>query len=88
MQFKDAVKWNTRVSALYAAGVWGMIGSYAYFRYTGQYKDITQVEENPNRFVHETAHSKTVIVYKEGFVPYTTRIYNLFKYLTGGSGDK
>ena len=34
--------------------------------------------ENPNRVVHSTPHSKTVIIYKENFVPYHTRIYNFF----------
>lgn len=39
MKFKDLAKWNTRVSAVYAVGIWTMIGSYAYFKYTGHYED-------------------------------------------------
>lgn len=38
---KDFVKWNTRVSAVYALGIWTMVGSYAYFKYTGRYDDPT-----------------------------------------------
>lgn len=39
--------------------------------------------------MHETAHSKTVIIYKKDFVPYTTRIYNFLRPVSGepGSGD-
>lgn len=36
---KDLVKWNTRVSALYALGIWTMISSYAYFKYTGRLQE-------------------------------------------------
>ena len=35
--------------------------------------------ENPNQVVHTTPHSRTVLVYKDkDFVPYSTRIYNMF----------
>ncbi|XP_070781408.1 small integral membrane protein 26-like [Enoplosus armatus] len=93
MKFKDLMKWNTRMSAVYAAGIWTMIGSYAYFRYTGRYAAVQtgEVQEpaDPNKVVYQTAHTKTIIVYKEGFVPYTTRIFSFFKSLRGdpGSGD-
>ncbi|XP_038125900.1 small integral membrane protein 26-like [Cyprinodon tularosa] len=94
MNFKDLMKWNSRVSALYAVGIWTMLGSYAYFRHTGRYtdpevsKEIEDIEE-PNKQIYQTAHSKTVIIYKnkEDFVPYSTRIYSFIKSLTGGPGD-
>ncbi|XP_053190252.1 small integral membrane protein 26-like [Scomber japonicus] len=89
MTFKDLSKWNTRMSAVYAAGVWTMLCSYAYYSYTGRYDKAVKEEvepepENPNQFVYESAHSKTIIVYKENFVPYTTRIYNFVKSFSSG----
>lgn len=36
MKFKDLLKWNARVSAVYAIGIWTMVGSYAYLKYTGR----------------------------------------------------
>ncbi|KAM9363520.1 small integral membrane protein 26-like [Symphorus nematophorus] len=96
MTIKDLSKWNRRASAVYAVGIWTMIGSYAFFKYTGHYEDTpvkkeeeVPEQENPNEVVYKTAHSKTVIVYKKDFVPYTTRIYNFFKSFRSepGSGD-
>ncbi|XP_029920904.1 small integral membrane protein 26-like [Myripristis murdjan] len=98
MTFKDLAKWNTRVSILYAVGVWSMVGSYAYYRYHGYFDENTVKKEeeettvpvNPREKVYETAHTKTIIVYKEDFVPYSTRIYNFIKSFSGepGTGDK
>ncbi|KAK2815575.1 hypothetical protein Q5P01_026042 [Channa striata] len=95
MAFKDLLKWNRRVSAVYAVGIWTMVGSYAYFRYTGRYEDIqekrkwSQPEPDPNQVVYKTAHSKTVIVYRKDFVPYTTRIHNFIQSFsnTSDTGD-
>lgn len=39
MSLKDVPKWNTRMSVVYVVGVWGMIGSYAFFKYAGRYDD-------------------------------------------------
>lgn len=39
MSLKDVSKWNKRMSIVYAVGVWGMIGSYAVFKYMGRYDD-------------------------------------------------
>ncbi|XP_028272893.1 small integral membrane protein 26-like [Parambassis ranga] len=101
MTFKDGVRWNVRMSAVYALGVWTMIGSYAFFKYTGRWEGLPvkteeekekEEEEDPNRVVYKTEHTKSVIVYKKDFVPYTTRLYNLIKpYMGdsgGGDGDK
>ncbi|KAM7418399.1 hypothetical protein PAMA_015836 [Pampus argenteus] len=86
MSFKDLMKWNTRMSAVYAVGVWTMVSTYAYCYYTGRFEDksaqnqnVEQEPENPNQVVHETAHSKTIITYKKDFVPYTTRISSFIK---------
>ncbi|XP_035993495.1 small integral membrane protein 26-like [Fundulus heteroclitus] len=93
MSLKDPMKWNARVSAVYAVGIWTMVGSYAYFKYTGRYDDIEvrkEVEEplGPNQKVYKTAHSKSIISYKEGFVPYSTRIYNFIKSFSGEPGPE
>ncbi|MED6251784.1 hypothetical protein ATANTOWER_002902 [Ataeniobius toweri] len=94
MKFRDVMKWNSRVSAVYAVGIWTMIGSYAYYKYTGRFDDTkvrTEIEEpeEPNKHVYQTAHSKTVIMYKEDFVPYSRRIYDFIKSFSGepGPGD-
>ncbi|KAI3352648.1 hypothetical protein L3Q82_019292, partial [Scortum barcoo] len=97
---KDVVKWNRRMSVVYAVGVWTMICSYGFFRYVGRPEDTAvkrkkreeEVEEqkNPNEVVYETPHMKTTIVYKKDFVPFSTRIYSFFNSVSSGpgSGDK
>lgn len=46
--------------------------------------------EDENTVVCKSAHTKSVIIYKKDFVPYTTRIYNLIKSFSSepGTGDK
>ncbi|XP_055014687.1 small integral membrane protein 26-like [Boleophthalmus pectinirostris] len=97
MEPKKVMQWNTRASAVYALGVWTMVGSYLYFKYTGKFDTPeftqppkTEEMENPNEVTYNTAHSKTVIVYKKDFVPYTTRIMNFIESFTGGAppGDR
>ncbi|XP_070684463.1 small integral membrane protein 26-like [Pempheris klunzingeri] len=97
MSLKDVVKWNIRGSVLYALGVWTMVGSYAYLKYTGRYDDTPvtteeEVQEDPNQVVYETAHTKTIIIYKKDFVPYSTRIYNFIRSFSSeprsGDSDK
>lgn len=48
-----------------------------------------QEQDDPNKMVHETTHSKTVLVYKKDFVPYSTRIYNFITSFSSepGSGE-
>ncbi|XP_070840827.1 small integral membrane protein 26-like [Chaetodon trifascialis] len=95
MSLKDVNKWNARACALYAAGIWTMIGTYVYTVYKGARegepgkKEEVQVPENTNQVIYETPHSKTIIIYKKDFVPYTTRIYNFIKSFSSepGSGD-
>ncbi|XP_069386466.1 small integral membrane protein 26-like [Paralichthys olivaceus] len=75
--WNNVSKWHTRAAAAYAFGVWTMIGSYAFFTYPG-HKDVTleekKEEDDPNRVVYETAHTKTVIIYKNDRIPYSTFI--------------
>lgn len=97
MALKDLMKWNTRVSAMYALGIWTMIGSYALLSYTGHYEirrvkkdeeeEVQQVEDVSNQVVYQTPHSKTTIIYKKDFVPFTTRINNFFSSFSGGPGS-
>lgn len=96
MELKKLLKWNNKASVVYAVGVWTMIGSYFYFRYTGKYDDLKvqkpkaedEERENPNQVVYETAHSKTVITYKKDFVPYGTRFMNFINSFSGGAGPE
>lgn len=46
--------------------------------------------EEENTVVYKTPHSKTIIIYKKDFVPYTTRIYNFIKSFSSepGTGEK
>ncbi|KAL6455879.1 hypothetical protein MHYP_G00357300 [Metynnis hypsauchen] len=80
----DAVKWNKRASMLYAVGIWTMFGTYGYYRY--QHRNDPPVEmpkeeedTRPNVKTVKTSHLSTTIVYKEDFVPYSTRFLNLFR---------
>ncbi|XP_077427592.1 small integral membrane protein 26-like [Vanacampus margaritifer] len=96
MALKDVRKWNKIASAVYTIGVWTIIGSLGYFYYTNRDKINThsarneeenaEERENLNTIVYETAHNKTIIIYKKDFVPYTTRMYNFFQSFTGGPG--
>lgn len=45
-----------------------------------------RVPKNPNEFIYQTPHNRTIVVYKKDFVPYTTRIYNFVQSFTGGPG--
>ncbi|XP_061882181.1 small integral membrane protein 26-like [Entelurus aequoreus] len=93
MTLDDVQRWHKRLSAVYALGVGIMIGSYGYYRYTGRHDPPIQMEEeipdesNPKNVFHKTAHTKTIIIYKKDFVPYTTRIYNFVQSFIGGPGS-
>lgn len=36
MHVKEVIKWNVRVSMLYAFGIWTMLGTYGYYQYMGR----------------------------------------------------
>uniref|UniRef100_A0A665VA67 Small integral membrane protein 26 n=1 Tax=Echeneis naucrates TaxID=173247 RepID=A0A665VA67_ECHNA len=93
MSLGEAAKWNKRAAAVYALGVWGMIGSFAFLKYTGRLEDTpgrtdsgSAVCNTNNRF---SAYNKTVITYRKDFVPYSTRIYNFIRSFSSepGTGD-
>uniref|UniRef100_A0A3B4TLD3 Small integral membrane protein 26 n=1 Tax=Seriola dumerili TaxID=41447 RepID=A0A3B4TLD3_SERDU len=94
MTLSDLPKWNKRAAAVYAFGIWTMIGSYAYFRYTGRYEDKPgkiQCETAVSVVISLTLHSKTILTYKKDFVPYSTRIYNFIRSFSsepGTGGDE
>lgn len=39
MKIRELLKWNNAVSAVYALGVWTMISTYGYLKYTGRLGD-------------------------------------------------
>ncbi|XP_028830057.1 small integral membrane protein 26-like isoform X2 [Denticeps clupeoides] len=82
----DVVKWNKRVSLLYAIGAWTMFGSCGYYWYARRSEprapvrpEVEDREQDPNVKIYETKYSKTTIVYRPDFVPYSDRILNFFK---------
>ncbi|CAB1344618.1 unnamed protein product [Coregonus sp. 'balchen'] len=93
MQIKEIVKWNVRVSMLYAFGIWTLLGTYGYYQYMGRNEEKPVKEEkeeeppNPREVTIQSAHMKTTIIYKENFVPYSTRIYNFVSSLSGDSAS-
>lgn len=48
---------------------------------------VEEEDNRPNVKKYETAHSKTIIVYKENFVPYSTRLLNFFRNTSESSPD-
>ncbi|KAL2076286.1 hypothetical protein ACEWY4_028118 [Coilia grayii] len=83
MRPNDVFKWNKRASMMYAFGAWTIFGSLIYYKYS--HKDDPFVASQPGEEVdkpnvkkYETTHNKTTIVYKEDFVPYSTRLINFF----------
>uniref|UniRef100_A0A8C6KA87 Long intergenic non-protein coding RNA 493 n=2 Tax=Nothobranchius furzeri TaxID=105023 RepID=A0A8C6KA87_NOTFU len=92
IMFKDVMKWNTRMSAVYALGIWTMVGSYAYIKYTSPKDDVSApVEEepdDPNKHIYQGKHLRSVVIYKKDFVPYSTRIYNFIKSFSEGTESR
>ncbi|XP_063056442.1 small integral membrane protein 26-like [Engraulis encrasicolus] len=81
----DALRWNKRASIVYALGAWSLFGSLVYYKYS--HKDDPEVkmepveeEEKPNVKNYKSTYNDTRVVYKEGFVPYSTRVMN---FITG-----
>lgn len=75
MTFKDAVKWNKIASAVYALGVWSMIGSYAIFKYTGR------IPDNPGTVtVSSVVAARKLCTETHTHTHTNTRIKNIYKY--------
>ncbi|XP_037546051.1 small integral membrane protein 26 [Nematolebias whitei] len=86
MKIEDAMQWKTRGSIVYAVGIWTMIGTYGYLKYTGRLDNVkVEVEEveNTNKKVFQSKYGKTEIIRKENFVPYSTRIFRFITSFTG-----
>ncbi|XP_066553482.1 small integral membrane protein 26 [Amia ocellicauda] len=50
MTLRDVVKWNRRVSLLYAVGIWTMFGTYGYFQIRSKWSkkdDEEHINETP-----------------------------------------
>nr|XP_014342094.1 PREDICTED: uncharacterized protein LOC106702920 [Latimeria chalumnae] len=102
MKMKDLIKWNVRVSLVYAVGIWTTFGAYGYFRMKrkreeGEPKKAVRVEASEGELTDELVlvpatkqgglSVKTTVVYKEDFVPYTARLYRFVTSLISGTAD-
>ncbi|KAI9527944.1 hypothetical protein NQZ68_025986 [Dissostichus eleginoides] len=95
MHVNDLLKWNKRMAIVYATGIWTMVGSYAFYKYTGRLEDLqvkkeeeVPLPEDKTQLLFITEHSKTALVYQKDFVPYTTRIYNFISSFNNPGGDE
>ncbi|XP_062911190.1 small integral membrane protein 26-like [Mobula hypostoma] len=102
MKLKDITRWNLRVSLVYAIGIWTLFGTYAYLQ-TKRKEEKVLVEssseisaEDPQKEDQNTEERKrktnkdfieTRVVVKEGFIPFSTRIYNYGKSFFETSSD-
>lgn len=50
-------------------------------------KEKEEQPPNPRELTIQSAHMKTTIVYKENFVPYSTRVYNFVSSLSRDSAS-
>ncbi|XP_076871356.1 small integral membrane protein 26-like [Brachyhypopomus gauderio] len=78
-----AVKWNKRASLLYAIGVWTALGSVGFYTYRHRNDpkvEMPKEEEDarPNAKQFKSSYVSGTIVYKENFVPYSTRLLKFF----------
>ncbi|MEE6508016.1 hypothetical protein FKM82_018276 [Ascaphus truei] len=92
MKVNEFMKWNIRVSAVYAIGIWGMIGSFGFFQLRKKWRGEASSPETDKEVIMDTpppdpkpaeekrgSYVDHIIVYRENFVPYSTRIYNFVK---------
>ncbi|KAJ1153210.1 hypothetical protein NDU88_005971 [Pleurodeles waltl] len=97
----EALLWKKRLSIVYAGGIWVVVSciSYKYIKdhwWTKKEIPVTDHEE-----LHEFSEPKPPIkseqlrpffeqkvVYKENFIPYTTRIYNYVNSVFGNRPEK
>ncbi|XP_063297452.1 small integral membrane protein 26 [Pelobates fuscus] len=97
MKVKQFLAWNKRLAVVYAVGAWTMVGGYAFYYYTkGRYMvpvspppalepefiEDTSLEDQPKK-----KRIQHTIVYKENFVPYSTRVYNLWNSVFGTTSE-
>ncbi|XP_028923720.1 small integral membrane protein 26 [Ornithorhynchus anatinus] len=99
MEAATAVRWYKRMSLLYALGAWTTLASALVYHWMrpppppqpqgdGPDDREEQREEHPAEMPspRKGFHVETTFTYRENFVPYTTRIFNLLKSWTGGPG--
>ncbi|OCT77767.1 uncharacterized protein LOC108717770 isoform X2 [Xenopus laevis] len=92
MKLKDFSRWNIRFSVVYAVGIWVMITGYAYFHVKQKDAVTTShpLQQDLEEEIQDTAaipmqseertpglHIKNSVVFKDNFVPFSRRIYNL-----------
>ncbi|XP_069463634.1 small integral membrane protein 26 [Ambystoma mexicanum] len=89
----EVLRWKKRMSIVYAAGVWTVVSCFGYRYLKGRWWPQTSespadCEELPTVFEtklepkHEPFFTQEM-VYKENFVPYTTRLYMFVKSILG-----
>ncbi|XP_038604454.1 small integral membrane protein 26 [Tachyglossus aculeatus] len=94
-----AVRWYRRMAVLYAMGAWTTLGSAFLLHWMraqsqSQPQPAQTGDEEEGKEEHppdipdprKGFYVETTFTYRENFVPYTTRIFNLLKSLTGGPG--
>lgn len=62
MNLKDIVKWNVRVSLLYAVGIWTMLGTYGYFQLEMKWKKKEQTDDPANGIVYFRPLNKQFLI--------------------------
>ncbi|XP_037349999.1 small integral membrane protein 26 [Talpa occidentalis] len=93
MRPEQATAWYRRMSAVYAAGAWTLLGSLFLFGRKKVSPPDGEIEEKNVSTKEITEHPKgfyveTIVTYREDFVPVTERILNYLKSWTGGPGSE
>ncbi|KAG8444019.1 hypothetical protein GDO86_009275 [Hymenochirus boettgeri] len=93
MDFKDFSRWNIRFSVLYAAGIWGAVAAYSYYylfdKGASRATSVINQQQDSKEELQETLtipvqpnkpglNIKSTVTYKENYVPYSTKILNVF----------
>ncbi|XP_027622150.1 small integral membrane protein 26 [Tupaia chinensis] len=89
MRPNEAAAWYRRMSIVYAAGAWALMGSLYFFSGQKNTQPVDKVEQKDVSTKEHSEHPKgfyveTIITYREDFVPVTKKILNYLKSWTGG----
>ncbi|XP_072907510.1 small integral membrane protein 26-like [Hemitrygon akajei] len=98
MKLKDITRWNTRVSMVYAIGIWTLFGTYAFLQMKSKKEKAAgeisaEDPQNEDQITEELKRKtkrdfmETRVVVKEDFIPFSTRIYNYGKSFFETSSD-
>ncbi|XP_062400874.1 small integral membrane protein 26-like [Sardina pilchardus] len=82
MPISDVFKWKKRASLMYAIGAWTVCGSLAYYKYYNIEPLVTATPVEEDKGIVEKYkgdYHKTTVVYREDFVPYSSRLLNFLK---------